>query len=283
MRRIALLAMVVTLFGSERANASIGWDAMYDLDDDGRIGFGDLAHFVPSFLQDVDGSDDAAAADFDQSRRVDFADFALFVSNFGRYDDDGLGALVVASGVSAASTIFYTFDGTINEVFDDNLNAAGGGIDTLLGHFDPTFLNLLASDDNSSKFGNGWASGLNGLPLTPDGSLFIKVTGAENTLFSPDTNSHTEFGFYQIYVDFYDSGGEFLETVILGVESLQHDLDAFAIFGNPLRAGGTVDVHIDNLIGLGGNGIIPEPASLIVWSLLAAIGLLAHGRRQRCG
>ena len=80
---------------------------------------------------------------------------------------------------------------------DDNLNAADGRLDTLLGHFDLTFLNLLASDDNSSKFGNGWASGLNGLPLTPDGSLFIKVTGAENTLFSPDTNSHTEFGFYQ--------------------------------------------------------------------------------------
>ena len=92
--------------GGEEAQESEGWNAMYDLDDDGRIGFGDLAHFVPSFLQNVDESDDGtvAAADFDQSGRVDFADFALFVSNFGRREDDGLGELVYAPGVSAPLT-----------------------------------------------------------------------------------------------------------------------------------------------------------------------------------
>ena len=149
---------------------------------------------------------------------------------------------------------------------DDSLDGAAGRVDTLLGHFDPGFFNLLDSDDNSSKFGNGFASGLNGLSLTPDGSIFFAVTGTENVLFDPDIGSHTQIGSYQVYLDYYDSGGEFLETVIMGVESLQLDMDTIWQFGNLDRVGGSVDIHLDNLLGLG-NG---DPIDFFLFTGLPA-------------
>ncbi len=56
----------------------------YDLNDDDRVGFADLAIFAQQFLQPVEPSSPAAAwlSDFDQSGRVGFSDLAFFASNF---------------------------------------------------------------------------------------------------------------------------------------------------------------------------------------------------------
>lgn len=57
---------------------------MYDLDDDGKISFGDLAYFASFFLADVSKTPEAAKADFfrDDSNRVNFSDFAFLAANF---------------------------------------------------------------------------------------------------------------------------------------------------------------------------------------------------------
>ena len=55
---------------------------MYDLDDDGRISFGDLASFASFFLANVSTTPEAAKADFDASGIVSFNDFSFFAANF---------------------------------------------------------------------------------------------------------------------------------------------------------------------------------------------------------
>lgn len=59
------------------------WPMLYDLDDDQRVGFGDLSLFSGVFLQSVNlDSQLAAKADFDLSGRVDFGDMSLLSPNF---------------------------------------------------------------------------------------------------------------------------------------------------------------------------------------------------------
>jgi hypothetical protein len=62
------------------------WPVTYDLDDDGQVGFGDLAFFATAFQQSVGdpGADFAWACDFDHSERVDVGDLAFFAENFQR-------------------------------------------------------------------------------------------------------------------------------------------------------------------------------------------------------
>ena len=91
------------------------WQAIYDLDFDGRVGFGDLAFFASAFLSHVDDPV-VDAADFDRSGRVDFSDFALFAANFGRRQDDGLGDLVLPAGLE-----------------QENIDVSGGSILTISG------------------------------------------------------------------------------------------------------------------------------------------------------
>jgi hypothetical protein len=68
------------------------WPVMYDIDDDGRNGFGDFAFFATAFQQNVGdpGANYAWAADFDHSGRVDFGDFAWFATNFQRTKTGGI-------------------------------------------------------------------------------------------------------------------------------------------------------------------------------------------------
>ena len=68
------------------------WPVMYDIDDDGRNGFGDFAFFATAFQQNVGdpGATYAWAADFDHSGRVDFGDFAWFATNFQRTKTGGI-------------------------------------------------------------------------------------------------------------------------------------------------------------------------------------------------
>ena len=69
----------------QQTTAAPKWTAC-DLDDDGRVNFGDFAMFAASFGHTVDDSadDGCRAADFDGSGKVDFGDFAEFAASFGQ-------------------------------------------------------------------------------------------------------------------------------------------------------------------------------------------------------
>lgn len=58
------------------------WPLLYDLDDDGRIGFGDLSLFSAAFLKEVGNGPGTGKSDFDHSGSVGFSDFSLFSANF---------------------------------------------------------------------------------------------------------------------------------------------------------------------------------------------------------
>ncbi len=60
------------------------WPVMYDIDDDGQVGFGDLAFFATAFGQNVGdpGAQFAWACDFDHSWKVDVGDLAFFAESF---------------------------------------------------------------------------------------------------------------------------------------------------------------------------------------------------------
>ena len=60
------------------------WPVLYDLDDNGSIGFGDLPALAAVFGATTGSSPSAFRADFDRGGSVDFGDITLFASNLGR-------------------------------------------------------------------------------------------------------------------------------------------------------------------------------------------------------
>ena len=149
-------------------------------------------------------------------------------------------------------------------VINGELTGAASNLDTLLGHFTPGFLGLNAVDDNSSNLGGEFASGLFGLSLEADGSIFVGLTGVGNDSFvvtNSDPHSHDQSGSYQIVFDFYDSFGAPLETYVYPGENSTDSIEPGAVEtifvpGTPERIGGSVDVNVNTLVGSGaGNSI----------------------------
>jgi hypothetical protein len=69
------------------------WPVMYDLDDDNKVHFSDLAFWAaefPGFVGDF-GADRAGIADHSHNGRVFFEDLAFFSPNFGKLKGDILG------------------------------------------------------------------------------------------------------------------------------------------------------------------------------------------------
>jgi hypothetical protein len=66
------------------------WPVMFDLNDDGRVSFGDLAFFADAFGSTVDdlATPNTFASDFDHSAVVSFGDLSFFAENFGLSRDD---------------------------------------------------------------------------------------------------------------------------------------------------------------------------------------------------
>ncbi|MCA9246635.1 MAG: peptidylprolyl isomerase [Planctomycetales bacterium] len=64
------------------AQSTAYFPVMYDLDDSGSVGFGDLAIFTGAFLRPVGSDPGTFAADFNHSGRVEFGDLSLFTANF---------------------------------------------------------------------------------------------------------------------------------------------------------------------------------------------------------
>ena len=108
-------------------------------------------------------------------------------------------------------------------------------------------------DDDSSSFGDGFASALFDVPISLDGQIDLEVSGfgdgqdSEGEFVEEFTGNHTEFGFYSIFIDvFDDTGGSiefFQETGFLsdGV------VDVFSIPAPPDAA--TYIAEIDNSVG----------------------------------
>ena len=135
----------------------------------------------------------------------------------------------------------------------DDLNGNVGRPDTLLGAYDPAFHTLSASDDNSSAAGNGTASELVGVPLRTNGSAYFRVTGKADTSF---TGNHTQSGTYSVRYDLFDAHGVLFKTMPLEFENVAPGmvdniwLDPPST-PEPQRAGGTVNVTINNIVGPG--------------------------------
>ncbi len=63
------------------------WPVMFDLDDDGTIGFGDVADLAAVFGTTLENNNGAYRADFNRTGVVEFADIILFAENFGSTRD----------------------------------------------------------------------------------------------------------------------------------------------------------------------------------------------------
>ncbi len=141
----------------------------------------------------------------------------------------------------------------------DSLDGTAGRINTLLGHFDPTYSTLFAQDDDGSPAGDGTASALLQRPVESDGSFFVRVTGAGDSTFQ---GLHALSGAYRIRFDVHAAGGELLESTYCPdsfggggsncLDSLEPTgMDNHWLNADPNRIGGHVDVIIDNLVGAG--------------------------------
>ena len=94
----------------------------YDLDNDGQIGLGDLAHFASVYREKPGITTDspyAYAADFDRSGTVDLGDLAFFAANYrlGRPDSS---AVPMAASTVAAAPASLPGDANRDGVVDDD-------------------------------------------------------------------------------------------------------------------------------------------------------------------
>lgn len=63
------------------------WPLMYDIDDNGTVGFGDVNTLASTFNATTSANNDAFLADFDHNGSVGFGDISLFSGAFGRSRD----------------------------------------------------------------------------------------------------------------------------------------------------------------------------------------------------
>jgi hypothetical protein len=104
-------------------------------------------------------------------------------------------------------------------------------------------------DDDSSVYGNGFASGAFDVPI-PFGSINFAVTGYANFSFD---GIHDENGLYRVIVDVFQEGVPEAVAQRTEVRSLAVDgVDEFTFFDNDW-VNGTYNVNIDNVIPVGGD------------------------------
>jgi hypothetical protein len=137
-------------------------------------------------------------------------------------------------------------------VVHDDLNGNVGRPDTLLAVSDPTFATKTPVDDDSSPLGNGTASRLAGVPLRSNGSAYFRLTGKNDVNFN---GSHSQTGSVKIIYELFNSAGQLFDTIVENenVEAGMHDY--LSLFPpdtpDPRRAGGTVTVTVNNVVGKG--------------------------------
>ena len=111
MPRSAGPLLTAVLLGAGTAFAA---DAVFDLDGNSKVGYGDFFLFADCFGHAIGPVPDCAAADFDADGKVGYDDFFLFADNFGEHTDTG-----------APPGAGYDFDGAPSaEVLDAFLSRA---------------------------------------------------------------------------------------------------------------------------------------------------------------
>jgi hypothetical protein len=117
--------------------------------------------------------------------------------------------------------------------------------DTLLGvrdHFGVVY----ATDDDGSPVGNGYASGLGGVP-TNSGVIDFSVTGFGDDGF---VGAHSQSGAYRVYIDVYDFFDDLVDELVADrvlSPGIVHDF----YYENFEWIQGSYDVYIDNTLGGG--------------------------------
>ena len=136
----------------------------------------------------------------------------------------------------------------------DAISGLGRGPDTTLGVLDEVGA-ILTTDDDGSHLGDGFASGVYGLPVNADGSIRLVVSGFDDFDFDGLSDSaglpHGETGAFRWFLDVYDLSG-----APLMMDFVDKMMDLALIFpwdmgpgSFPLEA--TFDSYIDNTIGMG--------------------------------
>lgn len=151
--------------------------------------------------------------------------------------------------LSPGSVIFHDFFVTPGQTFSAAIDNSASGTDTTLGSFDQ-YLNLIATDDDSSFLGTGVGSALT-LTGNLDGTIHLRVSGFSDFDFDGLTdgvNQHSQSGAYELLlfeggsvgdVDLYaftglPSGQEYLAETFVGVTGTAPDtvLGVFDDLGN---------------------------------------------------
>ena len=117
--------------------------------------------------------------------------------------------------------------------------------DTLLGIRD-LFGQIYIVDDDSSPLGDGYASGVGGVP-TNSGSIDFAVSGYGDDNFD---GSHGESGGYEVFVDVYDFFGDPVDSFSEIRTLAPGYVDEFS-FSDFEWIEGSYDVYIDNTVGIG--------------------------------
>jgi hypothetical protein len=108
------------------------------------------------------------------------------------------------------------------------------------------FGNIEFEDDDSSEYGDGYASGLSGIPINPGGTIDFLVTGCCDTNF---TGNHSYSGEFEVIVDVFDFFGDYVET-LNEFRMLQPGVvEEFDFLGDENWIDGSYNINIDNTVG----------------------------------
>ena len=161
-----------------------------------------------------------------------------------------LALLLVTSGLATAQ------DDAGNSFFDAEILPFGDtsvtaelltdifGPDLYLGALDDSF-SVIAEDDDSSPFGDGFAPALYMVPVNPGGEIAFDITGLEDPPFS---GTHVEFGEFEVFVNIY----EFIDDQFNFIDSTFYDdfIEEEQIINfsdsNPSWDGAYYDIEVNN-------------------------------------
>lgn len=118
--------------------------------------------------------------------------------------------------------------------------------DTLLGTRG-IFGDIELVDDDGSPAGNGFASGIGGVP-TNNGSIRFAVTGFTDVAFD---GSHDQLGTYEVFVQPYDFFDDPIDAFTVTQTMQPGVVDEFVFF-DANWIGGSYDVYIDNTVAFEG-------------------------------
>ncbi len=158
--------------------------------------------------------------------------------------------MTVAVVAQEPNDTFGTASSPVGFTVSDSLDGGGPHPDTLLAVFaDADFTTIDAVDDDSSPWGDGFASALGPVNIQPNGDVYIGVTGSEDVGFF---GAHDEEGLFYLQLDIYDRDDLLIDQVSADRQSLPAGEPAFFTFSNPSWVGGEVEVTIDNQVDTSG-------------------------------